>query len=253
MKHKTEIKVPVYGMSCNKCVARVTAALQETEGVLGVDVSLTEKLGRVSVAPHGPSRDQLLAVVVKAGFQVVPPAADGVPEPTGPIVDDGFTESMAEETSVFAVRGMTCANCAQTIEKGVAGLPGVVSATVNFAAEKLSVVHDPARATRAALAAKVDDLGPLDVPLEEEFRVGTLSLTWLGEADRVEIIATESTSDDDDSPTMTVHLTGAQARSFVARTRAVVSAGRPPCPLCAQPLDPSGHICPRQNGFHRRS
>ena len=101
---------------------------------------------------------------------------------------------------------------------------------------------------------KVDDLGPLDVPLEEEFRVGTLSLTWLGETDRVEIIATESTSEeDDDSPSMTVHLTGAQARSFVARTRAVVSAGRPPCPLCAQPLDPSGHICPRQNGFHRRS
>jgi uncharacterized repeat protein (TIGR03847 family) len=101
---------------------------------------------------------------------------------------------------------------------------------------------------------KVDDLGPLDIPLEEEFRVGTLSLAWLGEADRVEIVASESTSDDDDdSPTMTVHLTGAQARSFVARTRAVVSAGRPPCPLCAQPLDPSGHICPRQNGFHRRS
>ena len=100
---------------------------------------------------------------------------------------------------------------------------------------------------------KVDDLGPLDVPLEEEFRVGTLSLAWVGEADRVEIIASESTSDEDDSPTLTVHLTGAQARSFIARTRAVVSAGRPPCPLCAQPLDPSGHICPRQNGFHRRS
>ena len=100
---------------------------------------------------------------------------------------------------------------------------------------------------------KVDDLGPLDVPLEEEFRVGTLSLAWVGEADRVEIIASESTSDEDDSPTMTVHLTGAQARSFISRTRAVVSAGRPPCPLCAQPLDPSGHICPRQNGFHRRS
>ncbi len=100
---------------------------------------------------------------------------------------------------------------------------------------------------------KVDDLGPLDVPLEEEFRVGTLSLAWLGEADRVEIIASESTADEDDeSPVMAVQLTGAQARAFVARTRAVVSAGRPPCPLCAQPLDPSGHICPRQNGFHRR-
>jgi hypothetical protein len=33
----------------------------------------------------------------------------------------------------------------------------------------------------------------------------------------------------------------------------VVSAGRPACPFCSQPLDPSGHICPRANGYRRRS
>jgi len=31
----------------------------------------------------------------------------------------------------------------------------------------------------------------------------------------------------------------------------VVAAGRPPCPLCGNPLDPEGHVCPRQNGHHR--
>jgi uncharacterized repeat protein (TIGR03847 family) len=42
-----------------------------------------------------------------------------------------------------------------------------------------------------------------------------------------------------------------RARAFVDRARKVISAGRPPCPLCGQPLDPEGHICPRQNGYHR--
>jgi hypothetical protein len=32
-----------------------------------------------------------------------------------------------------------------------------------------------------------------------------------------------------------------------------VSAGREPCPFCGSPLDPTGHVCPRANGFRRTS
>jgi uncharacterized repeat protein (TIGR03847 family) len=46
-------------------------------------------------------------------------------------------------------------------------------------------------------------------------------------------------------------MTGAQARAFVKRAMSVVSAGRPPCPFCTQPLEPGGHICPRANGYRR--
>jgi uncharacterized repeat protein (TIGR03847 family) len=107
----------------------------------------------------------------------------------------------------------------------------------------------------------VEDLGPLELPLEEEFRVGTMGLAWDPDTQRVELAATavgEGGAEDDpdsesDLDVLVVCLTGAQARAFVGRARAVVSAGRPPCPFCAQPLDPSGHICPRQNGFRRRS
>jgi uncharacterized repeat protein (TIGR03847 family) len=107
--------------------------------------------------------------------------------------------------------------------------------------------------------ATVDDLGPLDIPLDEEFRVGTMSLTWLGEDDRLEVVATAVSTDpegetpQDDLDVLTFRLTGAQARAFVSRARAVVAAGRPPCPLCSQPLDPAGHVCPRLNGFRRRA
>ncbi len=56
---------------------------------------------------------------------------------------------------------------------------------------------------------------------------------------------------DDDGPDMLrVRLAPDAARSFVNRALEVVAAGRLPCPLCGQPLDPNGHICPRRNGHY---
>jgi len=49
-----------------------------------------------------------------------------------------------------------------------------------------------------------------------------------------------------------VFLSPLQARAFAERAEKVVSAGRPPCPLCAEPLNPEGHVCVRLNGYHRR-
>ena len=44
----------------------------------------------------------------------------------------------------------------------------------------------------------------------------------------------------------------APARAFIQRARQIVSAGRPPCPLCGLPLDTNGHVCPRHNGTTAR-
>ena len=108
---------------------------------------------------------------------------------------------------------------------------------------------------------ELEDTAPLDAPVEEEFRVGTMGLAWDGEGEVVVIEAlaptegedeVEPLSDADDGPdTLRVRITAEAARAFVVRAQRVVAAGRPPCPLCALPLDPEGHICPRQNG-HRR-
>jgi uncharacterized repeat protein (TIGR03847 family) len=56
----------------------------------------------------------------------------------------------------------------------------------------------------------------------------------------------------DDRDVLVVRITGASARAFVRRAQALLAAGRPLCPLCALPLDPEGHVCPRQNGHRRR-
>jgi uncharacterized repeat protein (TIGR03847 family) len=48
-----------------------------------------------------------------------------------------------------------------------------------------------------------------------------------------------------------LYFTAAQARAMATRGSAAVERGRPPCPLCGGPLDPSGHNCPRLNGHGR--
>ncbi len=108
--------------------------------------------------------------------------------------------------------------------------------------------------------AELDDSDPLDQPIDEDFRVGTLTLAWDGTDDRVVIEAYAAGEEDDDlddevpseRDVLVVRISGASARAFVKRAHALVAAGRPPCPLCALPLDPQGHVCPRQNGYRRR-
>jgi uncharacterized repeat protein (TIGR03847 family) len=139
---------------------------------------------------------------------------------------------------------------------------------VSVLAERLEELLEEVRRRGAddvppAASRELEDTAPLDAPVEEEFRVGTMGLAWDGEAGRVVVEAlaqsdgedepeVEPLSDAEDGPpALRVVLTAEAARAFIARAQRVVAAGRPPCPLCGLPLDAEGHICPRQNG-HRR-
>ncbi|MBN6040148.1 DUF3090 domain-containing protein [Amycolatopsis sp. 195334CR] len=106
------------------------------------------------------------------------------------------------------------------------------------------------------------DAGPLSVPVEEEFRVGTMGLGWDAESSAVviellavtegEVDETVVLDDTEEGPdAVRVFLSPVAARAFAERADRVVNAGRKPCPLCGEPLDPEGHICPRQNGYRR--
>jgi uncharacterized repeat protein (TIGR03847 family) len=113
-------------------------------------------------------------------------------------------------------------------------------------------------------AAGPADNEPLDTPLDEEFRVGTLGLAFDVDTATVVIEAIaagegEAEAEDDeedeaataDRDRLRVRLTPAATRAFIDRARRVVASGRPPCPLCGQPLDARGHLCPRHNGYRR--
>lgn len=109
----------------------------------------------------------------------------------------------------------------------------------------------------------VTDLQPLVMPVDAEFRVGTMGLGWDADAASVviELLAiTEQELDEsvvlaDDAEegpdAVRVFLSPIAAREFAARSERVIGAGRPSCPLCGAPLDPDGHMCVRLNGYRR--
>ena len=180
MTTKAEITLPIYGMSCQKCIVKVSAALQAVAGVSAVVVSLEEQQGRVQVVDGGPGREELLGVVVATGFQVVAPIANDEAETAESRAAENSVKIEKNRTSTFLLQGMTCANCAQTIEKGVARMPGVSSATVNFAAEKLSVIYDPNLVQSTDLIVKVDALGYRAAAGDsEDLHEGRTQLYWL--------------------------------------------------------------------------
>lgn len=113
------------------------------------------------------------------------------------------------------------------------------------------------------------DNHPLEQPIEEEFRAGTMTLSWDGADHRVVIevfpfteaavVSPDQLEDDltdlqepEPEEILLVRLPAAAARAFVERARSVVGAGRPDCPFCGNPVDPDGHLCVRANGFRRR-
>lgn len=151
---------------------------------------------------------------------------------------------------------------------------GVEKAQVQVLADRINDLLDSfaaGGATEQAAARHVDN-GPLDTPIEEEFRVGTMGLSWDPERARL-VIECHAVGDSYDSPEVLEQVESGEpevapqddptqlvlrivlapdvARAFARRSAKVISAGRPPCPFCALPLDPGGHICPRANGYRR--
>ena len=110
------------------------------------------------------------------------------------------------------------------------------------------------------------DTEPLDTPIEPEFTIGIMSLSWqpLEKSIRFEAQALndpmreqvfEELVEDDAEyapPILRVILAPAQVSGFIKRTMQVVSAGRQPCIFCGGPVNPGGHLCPRANGHRRR-
>jgi uncharacterized repeat protein (TIGR03847 family) len=109
--------------------------------------------------------------------------------------------------------------------------------------------------TESADATTAADSAPLDQPIEQEFRVGTMTLAWDDDAKAVVIEAFAATEgeDDESEEVLVVQLAPGMARGFSERAKLVVAAGRPNCQFCGQPLDPDGHVCPRSNGHKKLS
>jgi uncharacterized repeat protein (TIGR03847 family) len=114
----------------------------------------------------------------------------------------------------------------------------------------------------AYLAAMLADMPPpgdipstamdLIEPVVAEWVVGSLGVTYDEDADRVLIVAEELVEEGEAPARAQITATREQVAALSVHGAQAVAAGRPPCPLCGQPLDPQGHTCPRLNGHRER-
>jgi uncharacterized repeat protein (TIGR03847 family) len=127
---------------------------------------------------------------------------------------------------------------------------GLEKVQVAALADRMDDLLNAVQAPEGAMAA--DDHG-LEEPVVELFRVGAMALAWDARNEAIVVEAQTPTEDgeylelpdeaEDGPDLLRVRIDVADARRFVARAEALLAGGRPPCPFCGQPLDPTGHFC----------
>ncbi len=130
-----EMQLPLEGMHCANCAVSIEKALGQLEGVESAQVNFASEKARVRFDASQTSAQELVQEVERAGYEVPSAERD------------------------LNIGGMTCANCAATIEKGLRNRPGVLTASVNLATEKAHVRYLPGAVRSADLLETVRELG----------------------------------------------------------------------------------------------
>ncbi|REJ32976.1 MAG: heavy metal translocating P-type ATPase, partial [Bacillota bacterium] len=128
------VSLSVRGMTCAACAARIEKGLRRLPGVQEASVNLATERASVSYDPAQVKPEDMVAKIRDLGYDV------------------------AVERVQLSIVGMTCANCAARIERGLNKLPGV-TATVNFGAETAHVTYIPGLVTPEDLVRRVKELG----------------------------------------------------------------------------------------------
>lgn len=130
-----KLTVPVGGMSCAACSARVERELNKLPGVLEAAVNLALARATVSYDPGRVTPAEIIAKIRATGYEV------------------------PEESTELLISGMSCAACSSRVEKKLNSVPGVQAASVNLATGKASVRFIPGMVTVGELRRAVEALG----------------------------------------------------------------------------------------------
>jgi Cu+-exporting ATPase len=127
-----QLELPISGMHCASCAARLEKALNALSGV-EASVNFANEKARIAL-PETTEAAEIVAAIEKTGFGVV------------------------AQTLELAIGGMHCASCSARIEKTLNALPGV-EASVNLASERARVRWQPGRADEQGIIAAIEQAG----------------------------------------------------------------------------------------------
>ncbi|MCU6797681.1 heavy metal translocating P-type ATPase [Paenibacillus sp. WQ 127069] len=127
--------LPITGMTCAACANRIEKGLNKLEGVTSTNVNFALEKASVTYDPARIGVSNMEETIKKLGYDTL------------------------KEVAHFKLEGMTCAACANRIEKGLGKLPGVTDASVNFAMETARVQYSPGEISITEMQNKVKQLG----------------------------------------------------------------------------------------------
>lgn len=130
-----QIELPVQGMTCASCVARIEKALSQQSGIREANVNFAAEKVRITFDPDRVQVPDFISTIQELGYQ-------------SPL-----------EKIAIPIRGMSCASCVDKIERGLLEVPGVIHATVNLAAEKATVEYVAGQATLPDLRRAIEAVG----------------------------------------------------------------------------------------------
>jgi Cu+-exporting ATPase len=132
---RAAITIPISGMNCAACSARVEKGLHTLPGVLSANVNLVMGKGTINYDPEQIEPRQMIERVKELGYKVL------------------------EEQQELLISGMSCAACSARVEKRLNSLPGVQKAAVNLTTNKASISFIPGIITVSEIEKAVKNLG----------------------------------------------------------------------------------------------
>ncbi len=130
-----KIALNIGGMSCINCSLTIEKALSKLNGVTHATVNFAAEKAIIEYNPELVDQKTIENTITESGYQVI------------------------HEKIVLQIGGMSCVNCAQSIEKALNNKEGVYNATVNFATEKVSVEYNPEQISFAGIKKTIQDVG----------------------------------------------------------------------------------------------
>jgi Cu+-exporting ATPase len=144
--NKESLKIS--GMTCAACAQRIEKAVNRLDGVSNASVNFaTEKLS-VEFDSQKLSKERIRETIEKTGY--------------------GIIEEAQKRTVTIPIGGMTCAACAQRIEKALGKSDGVTHVSVNLATEKATVEYDPQKTKLSAIKSVIEKTGYKALEIEKK-------------------------------------------------------------------------------------
>ncbi|MDY7038262.1 MAG: heavy metal translocating P-type ATPase, partial [Thermodesulfobacteriota bacterium] len=133
---KETVILPITGMTCANCAMNIERSVKKLPGVSDVNVNFASEQASISFDNEESGLDNIAAKISSAGYGI------------------------ASTSIELPITGMTCSNCAMTIERTLnKKVPGVMKASVNFATERATVEYIPSITTIDAIIAVIDKAG----------------------------------------------------------------------------------------------